>query len=192
MIRNPITYATWLFIAVVLAAISGWYYVSSDTQYSLDRQTLSHMPDVIAQQVHLTQYDENGRVKHDMISNKMIHQQADDRYVFMSPKILIIGDKQTAPWKITAKRALSLNGSELIELIDTVHLYQRIDGNKFNEIITNQLYYKPTQKLAYTDKPIEFNQPGTKIKAIGMRANLDKKQVRLLSQAQGAFTHENA
>ncbi len=189
---NPITHASWLFVAVIIAAISGWYYVSSDNQYLLDKQTLNHMPDIIAQQIHLTQFDENGRIKHDMVSTKMTHQPANDRYTFISPKILIIGDNQNAPWRITAKKALSYNSAELIELVDNVHLYQHIDYKKFNDIITEQLYYKPNLKLAYTDKPIEFNQPGANIKAVGMKAKLDSKQVRLLSRAQGAFTHENA
>lgn len=193
MTKNPITHASWLFIAVVITAISGWYYVSTDNPYVLDKQTLNHMPDIIANQVHLTQYDEQGRIKHDMLSKTMTHQPFDDRYLFISPKINIASDNdQSSPWQITAQKAISLQGGALIELVDSVHLYQKIDGNKFNDIITEQLFYQPNKKLAYTNKPIEFKQPGTTIKAIGMQAELESKHVRLLKQAQGAFTHANA
>lgn len=192
MIRNPIAHASWLFIAVILAAVSGWYYVSTDNPYVLDKHTLNHMPDIIAKQVHLTQFDDNGAIKHDMLSTTMTHQPADDRYLFVSPIIHIRDDNQSAPWKITAKKALTYNGSKLIELVESVHLCQQIDKNRFNEIITEQLYYQPNKKFAYTDLPIEFNQPGANIKAIGMQAELDRKQVKLLNRAQGAFIHEKS
>lgn len=192
MKRNPVTHASWLFIAVIITAISGWYYISTDNPYLLDKQTLNHMPDIIASQVHLIQFDENGRIKHDLVSKKMSHKPADDRYLFLQPKIRVISENQSAPWHITAKRAISLHGGDLIELVDTVHLHQAIDNNKFNDITTEKLFYQPQKKLAYTDEFIVLNQPGTIIKSVGMQAELENKHVRLLNHAQGAFTHEKA
>ncbi|WP_367607142.1 LPS export ABC transporter periplasmic protein LptC [Legionella sp. W05-934-2] len=192
MTKNPITRASWLIITLVIAAFSGWYYVSTDNAYRLDKQTLNNMPDVVADKVHLTQFDEKGRIKHDLVSKMMSHKPADDRYLFIKPNIRVASETQKSPWLITAEIAISLQGGALIELVDSVHLHQKIDNNKFNDILTERLYYQPNKKLAYTDKPIEFNQPGATIKAVGMQAELDKKHVRLLSQAKGAFTHANA
>lgn len=98
------------------------------------------------------------------------------------------GGKQSQPWHITADQGTAEGGIKKIRLQNNVKLeqYQPAQHHKLT-LLTSSLDILPEQKIIETKAPVTLLQPGTVIKSTGVRVDMQKSSIELLSQASAHF-----
>jgi lipopolysaccharide export system protein LptC len=180
-----------LFIAILsLLAIflSGWSILSlnnnnsAPTSISDPNQTDVYMKNIVA-----TVYNKEGNVALEISTPSMTHYQLNDVSQLIAPRVTIYRES-SQPWLIDAKFAKTEKGLEQIIFWNKVNIHHLADeDNPDTSLLTESLTILPDQKIAKTDLPILFQQPDTKINAVGMLAKLDDGTINLLSETKGVY-----
>ena len=89
---------------------------------------------------------------------------------------------------MTSQTAKSLNGTSVFYLRDHVKIQQlNTTQHLATTLLTQFLTLYPKQNVAITDAPVTIEQPGLKINAKGLRADLNSGNIELLSNARGHY-----
>ena len=184
---NALKQAMWLFLTLMILAVSGWYYVNLVTTIKLDNETLSNTIDTTVSKLTVRQFNKEGLLTNLLTTPLMQHIPKNDIHLFQTPHITIAQIDQP-PWDISSITAKSFNGGKRIVFSQKVIVHQN-QGNKSQEstLKTEEVTYYPKEKKATTDLFVTFEQPGNKIQSTGMNAYLDEKRVELLHQARGSY-----
>ena len=179
--------AMWLFITLIMLAVSSWYYGNFQTISRLDNETLSSTVDTTISHLTVRQFNSEGILTNLLTTPLMQHIPKDDIHLLQTPHIIIV-QKDQPSWEISSKKARSLNGGERIIFSKQVIVHQN-PGNKTQEstVKTEEVTYYPKTKKATTDLFVTFEQPGNIVQSTGMNAYLDEKRVELLHQARGSY-----
>lgn len=184
---NAAKQAFYLFASLILLACSGWYFASSGTKFKLDAETLLTTTDTVMTQLNLRQFSSNGELANSMHSPLIRHVPKNNTHWIKTPHITIAKDGQGS-WEINAKQATALYGGTEITFKDNVRIHQHKSAhNEATTLTTEAITYYPKTKHAITSQDILFEQPGNRVQAKGMKADLEKKHVRLLSQTRGIY-----
>jgi lipopolysaccharide export system protein LptC len=184
---NAAKQAFFLFATLVVLACSGWYFASSKPHFRLDAQTLLSTTDTVMTNVYLVQYSAAGALANSLKTPLMRHTPKNNTHWLKKPHIVITQENQSA-WEIDAQQATALYGGQKITFKDQVHIHQHPGPhNEESTFTTEQITYYPKTKHAVTSKDVLFIQAGTQIQSKGMRADLEKKRVKLLSRARGVY-----
>lgn len=185
--NNAVRQATWLFIALLALASSGWYFASSSLVIKLDKQTLTTTPDAIISQLTVQQFDAKGQLTHYLQTPLMNHLPLNNTHELTTPHIIIAQPNQPF-WDIHAKHATALLGGQQITFNDNVIIHQKKDKHRpETTFTTEELSYFPKDKRATTSKDITFVQAENVIRSTGMNAYLAENRVQLLSNARGTY-----
>jgi len=173
------------FLAFVALGFSGWLYLHfQNPDYN---GTKDNTPDSIVYNIHISHFDETGKLAIKINSPQLIHYKRDDQSYFTKPRITIFNTKK-APWFISSEKGEAINGDSRVTLINNVNLHQPASSNnQATTILTNRLNFVPKQEVANTAEKIQLFQPGVMIKSVGMHADLKKSKVKLLSKVQARF-----
>jgi lipopolysaccharide export system protein LptC len=176
-----------IYLAVAIAAgIVLFYFYRS---FSGDAQATQSptIPDLIATDGHLIQFNKKGTMAYQFFSQKSEHYKQQNRTDFTKPIGYYYSEKHQ-PWKVTADKGRALHGTEEIHLSGNVHLQQRAGvNNKETTLTTTQVTIYPQKDMAENDVLTHAKQPGIAVSSIGFRANFKEGKVVLLSQAQGNY-----
>ncbi len=179
--------AAWLFLAVICMACSGWYFAGNPVVVKLDKQTLSNTTDTIINNLTVHQFDTNGQLVHYIHTPLMKHIPVNNTHWLKNPHIIISQQDQPA-WEIHAQHATALYGGNQITFNEHVVVHQDKGENTVESTFkTEEITYFPKDKVATTLLDVTFEQPGHLVQAKGMKAYLNDKRVKLLSQARGTY-----
>lgn len=184
---NAARQAFFLFASLILLACSGWYFASSGTTFKLNAETLLTTTDTVITELKLQQFSPTGQLANSLRSPLIRHVPKNNTHWIKTPHITITQDNQGA-WEINAQQATALYGGKKITFKDNVRIHQqKSEHNPETTFTTEAITYYPKTKHAITSKDILFEQPGQQVQAKGMKADLEKKHVQLLSQARGIY-----
>ncbi|NKB47381.1 MAG: LPS export ABC transporter periplasmic protein LptC [Legionellales bacterium] len=174
-------------LVACLMLMSFYLLTKPKTDYILSEAQLATRPDSIIEQMHVTEFSEQGKPMHILITPRLTHYSKIDRSDLQHPKVTIL-QKDQAPWEIQALSGQTDYGIAQITLHDDVQLRQAADDQRpATTITTSRLVYYPAIQVAQTDQPIEFRQGGVQVKSVGMIADLEQDVVELLQDAWGRF-----
>lgn len=146
------------------------------------------LPDAFMQNVSAVILDKSGKVSMKIDTPRMIHYAEHDTTHFEAPHIAMYHHSPN-PWLIDAKNAVARDGLETVVFHEDVSIHHPAEySNPATMIKTNSLTVHPNTKTAETDDFITMTQPNTIIKGIGMFADLDAGDIKLLSEAKGEYT----
>ena len=183
------TRATLFVILFIIAGFSGWLYVHYDTTHTKQTTLTDEYPNSFAEKISITYYDEQGKIKLKMTSPKLTHHPLHNTSFFDTPHVVLY-QQDEKPWVIDAEHGKSENDNQIITFWGKVRLIQQGGkNNKKTTIETESLSYLPQKQLAETEHKILLQQPGVRVSAVGLRAQLDKKQFQLLSQARAHYAN---
>lgn len=147
----------------------------------------SQLPDAYMEEVHTTVLNKDGNPSLKIDSPKMTHFANNDTTDLTDPTLTLFHEGPQ-PWLITSKTATATHG------IDDIHFSQdviiRHPGDKTNPLTlikTATLTVHTPSQTADTTDLITLEQPSLSVKAIGMHADLNAGDVKLLSQARGEY-----
>jgi lipopolysaccharide export system protein LptC len=188
---NATKQAAWLFCAIIALACSGMYFASSKPVKRLDDSTLSKTADIVVSNLSIRRFDETGKLINYLQTPMMQHIPENNTHLITLPRLSLTQTNQPA-WEISAEMATGLNGGEQITFIQNVIIHQgKNEKGQESTIKTEHLDYYSKSKIASTEAPVSFEQPGSIVHSKGMKAYLDDKRVQL-SQARATFEPKHA
>jgi lipopolysaccharide export system protein LptC len=137
--------------------------------------------------VDTTVMNKEGQVLMKIHSPSVIHYAENDTTYFVSPQFLLYR-KSLKPWRITAGKGTATHGIEHIQLASQVTLHHPGDVTQSPTWInTEQLIIHPPNRTADTTHAVTITQPHTTISGIGLKADLNTNDIRLLSNTRGDY-----
>lgn len=142
-------------------------------------------PDIYLRNTTAKSYDNSGELNHIVTASNTKHYKEKQLTELNSPALQLKQD-DGAQWHASANKGSSKENGETFELNGQVILKQYSqDQTLETEITTSALTLQPQLKQAASDEAVIMRTPEHNIKAVGLKANLEDKQVELLSNVQG-------
>lgn len=184
MTYKNIFYSLMMLTTLTLAV---WMTILSLTQQSPIVQHDSSLPDALMENVTSIEMDKEGKPKMQIVTPKIIHFAENDTTHILSP-ILTVYRQSPIPWYVTSKFAKTTHGTENVEFWDDVFISHSGDkNNPATSIKTSTLTVYPANHIAETNDAITLTQPNLTMNAIGMHADMDSGDIKLLFQARGEY-----
>lgn len=172
-----------LFIAIGLAA---WFTLSY-RGHTNDTAEPSASPDAYMEGVTAIIMDPQGKMTMKIVTPKVTHYNSLDRAEFTDPQLTIYR-KSSQPWYVTSIHAKTTNGLDNIDFWDDVVIHHSADRNNPATLIkTTHLTVHPNEQTANTDDPITMIQPNIVVKGVGMLANMNSGDVKLLKESRAEY-----
>jgi len=163
----------------------GWYYIHNSVTPTIHHHKHSTI-DAYMDQVEILTMDENGNPKHHLITPKITHYK-NNSADFIEPHVIVHLENQK-PWHISADKGHAKSGIDIITLSGNVTIIQKKSSeNPDTKIVTSSLTIYPKKQIAITKQKVTLNQPGVIIKSVGLKADLAKGKVELLSKAKAEY-----
>lgn len=181
------------FLLLLSLGFSAWLIQQTTASQTIATNNQPDTPDSFMIEATYLRMDVNGNVDTKIYTPKLLHYRKNDASEFVHPEIVIFNKDNRMPWQVTAEQGKSEHGTTQIVLWDNVKIHQNAGpNNREITILTPALTVYPEPQTAETDKPVTITQPGTVIKSVGLRADMKKGQVQLLSQATGVYNASDA
>lgn len=173
-------------VTIIIVLVAAWLTLAYLHKSSKTITTTSQ-PDAVMEDVVATTMNKQGKVKLKIVTSKLVHYAEDNTTNLTSP-IVIIYRQSPQPWRITSKFAKAFGGIDQVDFWGNVIIQHAVTSHDPETIIrTATLTVYPNKQTAETHDSITLTQPNTFIKAIGMFANMNNGDIKLLSQARGEY-----
>lgn len=183
MISKNTLVSTTLIIAVALGGLTTFTMLMGNNHKTPENA----LPDAIMTDVTATIFDSVGKVSMRIITPKLVHFANHDTTELTTPEVSLYR-KSPQPWVIHSDYAEATAG------LDNVHFWQNVNihhpasfDSPSTMIKTTTLMVHPNEQTAETNALITLYQPNITVNAIGMTANIDTGDIKLLSQARGEY-----
>src|SRR3990167_2653924 len=146
-------------------------------------QHKQQLPDAYMENVTAIIVDKVGKISMKIVTPKMLHYAQNDKTDFIDPQLTLY-HKSPNPWFVESRTAQALHGINNVVFKGDVTIHHPADYNNPATVIkTTTLTVHPNERTAETTEAITMIQPNSVIKAVGMHADMDSGNIRLLSQA---------
>lgn len=173
---------------LVCVAVSTWWWSRSVEGPDEERvERLLREPDYYLTDFVLTEMDESGQPAHTLVADNLYHYPGNETATLAQPRFALY-ENNNKVWDVSAAEGLVSERDRMIHLTGEVvvrHLGD--DGGPDLAIHTDELYVWPDEERAETQRPVRIEHDSGVTKAIGMRADLALKRLRLLDQVRGRY-----
>ena len=186
------TYKNYIISIMMIIAVTAAILITLTNQAGTStHKNDTQIPDAYMENVTAIILDKLGKVSMKIVTPKMTHYAKDDTTDFIDPQITLY-HKSPNPWFIASKTAKAWDGIDNLVFNTDVTIHHPADYNNPATLIkTSTLTVHPNEKTAETVEPITMIQPNSIMKAVGMQADMDSGNIKLLSQAQGEYVPES-
>ncbi len=169
---------------LLLVGLTGWWLQQVDVEVSKKVTEARHDADYYMVNFTRTEMGLQGRPKNQLRAEYMQHFPDDDTMELVEPRLELY--KQAGrTWYVSAEKGWATSNNEVVLLYGEVHIWQLDDtGARSLEVITWDLKVLPAEEYAETDKPATIISPGSVTDAVGMRVNMQKSKLELLSEVK--------
>lgn len=186
-----------IFFGVFLLVAAGFSAVLFNKQ-TYHTSVLTHAeetrnPDSFMTNTHYREMDANGHIHVEIIAPKIVHYAYKNSSDFVAPNMTIYKDTKIS-WKVTSKTGHSTNGLERIDLYDDVVIDHLLKGDKVPPMALNSSAFTiyPNRDYGETNQAVTIVKAGNTIKGIGLQANLDTGNIKLLSQVDATYDKQKS
>ncbi len=173
-------------LLILAAGLSSWSILISKKAH-ITPSGKPNEPDAFMENVTATIINKEGVRSILIESPRMVHYAENDTTVIETPKITIYRNSPE-PWLINSDYARATQGTNKIFFWSNVVIHHPYDeSTPITTFKTNTLTVFPQDKRAETADAVVLTQPETVVHAVGMTANLNDGEVKLLSQARGEY-----
>jgi len=176
-----------LLLLAILAALTFWLNRIVQPTATVHDGSARHDPDYIVDKVSAIRMAQDGKIKHTLTADKMIHYPDDDSTRLTSPTFINYATT-TAPITITAQEALvSKNGDDVYFKDDVRVTRAAYDSRSKLVMHTDYLHVIPDKNIAQTDRPVTITDVNTVVHAVGLELNSETRILRLNSRVRGVY-----
>jgi lipopolysaccharide export system protein LptC len=183
----------WLVVLVVagLSTLSWWMPIEQGPVTKLvTAPEKRHIPDFYLADFDLTTMNAAGRPRYNLQAKWMQHYADDDTSQLTMPDMTVYRPA-APPWRVRADQAQVTAGGESVLLQDDVKLRRvTTERRETLEIDTSTLRVVPAKEYAETDQPVTIVTDLGITRAIGMRADLKQRRLRLLAEVRGDYAYQ--
>ncbi len=130
-----------------------------------------------------SQFDQEGLLDVSVSNQRVDHNPANDSIDLTRPIIQLFADGKPQ-WHISADYGVLFEDEDRAELKQQVVI---ISDDQKTSLKTPELTLFPEQRRAQTDKPVTLASENGFTRAIGMKAELEKKYIALLTHVRGLY-----
>jgi LPS export ABC transporter protein LptC len=179
--KNYILTAAFLFLLI----ISLWVTMEL-THHTVLTAPSSDRVTAFSDNVVYTQYNESGLQEARITAGSSEHFQS-GRSIFQSPAGSFYTQKRI-PWFIRANQGQSFSASQRISLQGKVIMHQLQQPEHPETLIrTEEAVLYPKTQTAQTNLAVTIDQPGKRVKGVGMSANLDTGEITIFSESESDY-----
>jgi len=159
----------------------------------IDETSENGSPFAIARQATSKSFDKEGRLSYTFTANKLEHFRPEieqeesgtnNAYTLIEqPNIHMY--REDAPWVIQAQKGKIVRSKDTITLEEDVNIQSKNPDKSTLTLKTDELTIYPQEKLAETASAVTIQSDSGIIRANGMKADLEKKKIRLISKVRG-------
>lgn len=131
----------------------------------------------------ITRYNDNGALDVILGSEKVTQNPQDKSVNMAQPRVRIFREGELS-WNISAQTGTIYDYGNRVNLMQRV---KAISGDRQTLLKTSQMMVHLDKKTANTDRPVTLVNTNGFTKAVGLEANLDKKQIDLLNNITGQY-----
>lgn len=176
---------------ILAMGLAAWTTLLSLYPKIVKTRPTSLLPDAFMEEVISISMDKEGNPTMQLITPKMVHFAENDTTHILSPQLTLYR-KSPVPWHITSKYAKTIQGTERVEFWDNVLIRHPGDANNPETLIkTLSLTIHPNKNIAETKALITLTQPNLTVNAIGMNADMNTGDIKLISQARGEYVPDS-
>jgi len=164
--RDRLTSLIAIILLAVITATSYWY--ARALRVPKASSTLAPgKPDFEAEKLVITQFDAQGRAKHKLFADKLLHYAENDNVDVTSPRLVSLRPDQPQV-EVRALRGQVENAGERIHLYGDVDLRRATFGDLPTlRVTTEYLLAVPDYDRYSTDKPVQVDRGDARITAAG-------------------------
>ena len=127
------------------------------------------------------------------VTGPRLERRGDDGSVFVTTPDYVMVDGKGHPWKGKSDAAWVNQDGTIMKLQGHVEMHREPDSeNKQVDIVTRDVTTWPKDKKMETAEPATITQPGSILRGIGMRGDLDSKVLELLSDVHAILESKHA
>ena len=180
---------TGMILCLLLAAgITGW---SVWRQYHPDQDVvLTSRPDYVLHDYEIVSLDKLGKESFTLRGPQLQRDPADKTMTLNTPHFEV-PDRAGHYWNVDAKRGFVPAGGGQLQLTGEVIAVSPPQSPPATRIETESLTLLLGEHHAQTSDAVTITQPGLTMRGIGMRADLDRQHVSLLSQVKARYVPQH-
>lgn len=179
-------------IAALFLLVAGWIYfqpwMDAEQPEASPQQTYS--ADYVANNLYTRSFDIDGRLQTWVYADRMESFQDIGLTLFTEPAIRYYTYERFSPWLVNASEGSFFPDKQEIQLQGSVRLTGTGEASQIQEVQTDYMVLELDKQLIYTDHPITAQGPQLTMKGIGMRADMQSKQISILEAVEA--TYENS
>ncbi len=180
-----------LLLLAALAALTFWLDRFVQPPGAARGPAARHDPDYIVAGLAAARMAPDGRIKHTLSAEKMVHYPDDDSTHLQSPRFVSYAAAQS-PVTITASQALVTSEGENIYFHNDVHVTRAPYADKSELVVrTSYLHVIPDENIARTDRAVTITDAHTIVNAVGLELNSETRVLKLLSRVKGTYHEPN-
>ncbi|MHA6492595.1 LPS export ABC transporter periplasmic protein LptC [Pseudomonas borbori] len=184
MLRKFLTPLCFLIAAALLAAVGYWNISPDSFADKPVKAGVDNPIDFYVINARTVQYQEDGKLHHQMTASKLEHVKASDVTLLTSPNMHLYRGTEL-PWKIRSEHGeVAPKGTE-VELIDKVRVERTDAKGRPTILTTSRLTVFPEKEYAQTKQAVRIDAANGVTTAQGMKAYLNDGRMLLLSNVRG-------
>lgn len=184
-----------LIVLLLLLVLTSWIHNSLQDEGGAIETRDRGEPDSMMWDFKRIDMDEKGLPKARLTADLMKHYPHDDSVELEHPAMEIYNEDKVLPWQITAERGWLSGDGEKLLLYGKVYIWRdqaqqdqhSVQTRKEIELITTDLRILLKEEYAETDNFVMIISPAAKVTAVGLQANLKKRNLKLLSKVRGRY-----
>jgi lipopolysaccharide export system protein LptC len=183
----------WLVVIVLLILFATLKYSSNEDSSALPQAAVKIFPHTYITDVEMRQYNSDGSIHYQMSTPLIRRFQVKDNpsdkdySLFETPVFTLVNNPQKPGWFVTAQEG-RLEGNDVwFTLTEEVLARQTSEKQGEITIATSDLRLNIQDQFAETSKAVTMRAAKSQITAIGMRADMKRDHIELLSHVKGNY-----
>lgn len=139
-----------------------------------------------ATDARLSATDDHGRIRY-RVAAASAEQQPGDGSVSLRQVSISYDPQEARPWRLHSDAGSIPPGGKIVTLTGNVVAETQADDTPPATIRTDYLKFDAATNVATTNREVNVDYAGSRVRAIGMRADLAGDRIELLTQVRGSY-----
>ena len=183
----------WLVVIVLLVVFATFKYSNKEDLVSQQQTEAKIFPQSYITDVEMRQYDASGNIHYQMntplIRRFQVKDSPSDKdySLFETPVFMVVTNPQRPGWFITSQEGRLDTNDTWFTLTQEVLARQTSEKQGETTISTSDLRLNLQDQFAQTNKAVTMRAAKSQITAQGMRADMKRERIELLSNVKGTY-----
>lgn len=183
----------WLIVLVLVIIFATMKYSNNDNATPPTTAAEKTFPHIFITDVEMRQFDQQGGLHYQLNTPLIRHYQEKehasklDYTLFDTPVFVLVDDPKQPAWIITAQEGRRENNGLWVTLSKDVLARQTSATQGETTFTTEELQLNTQEQFAETSKAVTMRAAKSQIDAMGLRADIKRNHVELLSHVKGTY-----